>query len=110
MTAVMSGDALSWPTVQYMIAEVQYGGRITDDLDRELFVTYAAKWLCDDVFRPSFAFNPYAADYNYRIPDGLEIITYRNSIDTIPPVDNPNIFGLHTNADLTYRLKEATEM
>ena len=28
-----------------MVAEVQYGGRITDDLDRELFTTYAAKWL-----------------------------------------------------------------
>jgi len=23
-----------------MVTEVQYGGRITDDLDRELFITY----------------------------------------------------------------------
>jgi dynein heavy chain len=29
-----------------MVAEAQYGGRITDDLDRELFNTYAAKWFC----------------------------------------------------------------
>eukprot|EP00438_Fugacium_kawagutii_P015301 Skav221890 [mRNA] locus=scaffold1395:579656:581405:+ [translate_table: standard] len=33
-------------TVQYMVAEAQYGGRITDDLDRELFNTYTAKWFC----------------------------------------------------------------
>ena len=39
------GLSLSWNTIQYMVAEVQYGGRITDDLDRELFTTYAAKWL-----------------------------------------------------------------
>merc|ERR1711959_66126 len=39
-----------------------------------------------------------------------DIHTYRNAIDTIPPVDSPNIFGLHTNADLTYRLKDASEM
>ena len=39
------GIPLSWTTIQYMVAEVQYGGRITDDLDRELFITYAAKWL-----------------------------------------------------------------
>merc|ERR1719161_3386305 len=100
MTAVMSGDALSWPTVQYMIAEVQYGGRITDDLDRELFVTYAAKWFCDDVFSKSFTFNNYTADYNYRIPEGFDVQVYRNAIDTIPSVDSPLIFGLHTNADL----------
>merc|ERR1711959_761166 len=48
-TKVMVGSQLSWITIQYMVAEVQYGGRITDDLDRELFVTSAAKWFCDDV-------------------------------------------------------------
>jgi len=75
-----------------------------------LFVTYAAKWFCDDVFRLSFTFNNYQADYNYKIPEGLDIQTFRSAIETIPPVDSPLIFGLHTNADLTYRLKDASEM
>eukprot|EP00747_Dinoflagellata_sp_TGD_P126885 gnl/TRDRNA2_/TRDRNA2_174324_c3_seq4.p1 gnl/TRDRNA2_/TRDRNA2_174324_c3~~gnl/TRDRNA2_/TRDRNA2_174324_c3_seq4.p1 ORF type:complete len:413 (-),score=90.21 gnl/TRDRNA2_/TRDRNA2_174324_c3_seq4:244-1482(-) len=93
-----------------MVAEAQYGGRITDDLDRELFITYAAKWFCDDIFKANFTFNNYASEYNYKIPEGLDIQVYRDAIDTIPPVDSPMIFGLHTNADLTYRLKEASEM
>ncbi|MAC17935.1 MAG: hypothetical protein CMC97_06535, partial [Flavobacteriales bacterium] len=109
-STILVNQPLSWVTVQYMVAEAQYGGRITDDLDRELFVTYAAKWFCDEVFKPGFSFNTYAAEYNYKIPEGLEIATFREAIDTIPPVDSPLIFGLHTNADLTYRLKEATEM
>jgi dynein heavy chain len=109
-TSVMVGQPLSWITVQYMIAEAQYGGRITDDLDRELFNTYAAKWFCDEIFKASFTFNNYAWEYNYKIPEGLEIQQFREAIDTIPPVDSPLIFGLHPNADLTYRLKEATEM
>jgi dynein heavy chain len=109
-TTVTVGQPLSWSTIQYMLAEVQYGGRITDDLDRELFVTYAAKWLCDDIFKPQFSFNTYTSDYSYKIPDGLDIGTYRIEVDTLPPVDSPNIFGLHLNADLTYRLKEASEM
>jgi dynein heavy chain len=109
-TTIMLGSALSWTTIQYMVAEVQYGGRITDDLDRELFVTYTAQWYCDKVFSQSFSFNTYQAEYNYKIPEGLDINTYRNAIDTIPAVDSPNIFGLHTNADLTYRLKDSSEM
>jgi len=75
-----------------------------------LFVTYAAKWFCDDVFHQKFTFNTNQADYNYKIPEGLDIHTFRSAIETIPPVDSPLIFGLHTNADLTYRLKDASEM
>jgi len=108
-TSLMVGHALSWVTIQYMVAEAQYGGRITDDLDRELFATYALKWFCEDVFRPSFAFHE-SEHYSYRIPEGLDIQQYRESIDGIPAVDSPAIFGLHPNADLTYRLKEADEM
>lgn len=71
-STIMVGLQLSWNTIQYMVAEVQYGGRITDDLDRELFITYAAKWLVEGMFGPSFAFNTYNADYNYDIPKGRE--------------------------------------
>jgi dynein heavy chain len=107
---VIVGQPVSWTTVQYMVSEVQYGGRITDDLDRELFNTYAAKWMCEDMFKNNFAFNNYTADYNYKIPEGLEIQNFRDAIDTLPSVDSPLIFGLHPNADLTYRLKDNQEM
>jgi len=109
-STILVGEPLSWVTIQYMVAEAQYGGRITDDLDRELFVTYAAKWLCNDIFKSGFTFNTYESDFSYAIPEGLEIQQYREAISMIPPVDSPLIFGLHPNADLTYRLKEASEM
>merc|ERR1711970_14226 len=90
-STITVGLPISCSTVQYMISEVQYGGRITDDLDRELFNTYVAKWFNDDVFKPTFAFNNYAADFNYKIPEGLEIQAYRDYIDTLPMVDSPLI-------------------
>merc|ERR1719379_1507666 len=85
-TTVLVGAPLSWNTVQYMVADVQYGGRITDDLDRELFNTYAQKWFCDEIWKSNFTFNNYTAEYDYRIPDGLEINIFREHIETIPPV------------------------
>ena len=43
---------VQWVTLKYMIAEVQYGGRITDDLDRVLMATYAEAYFTQNV-RPA---------------------------------------------------------
>jgi dynein heavy chain len=50
--------------------------------------------------------------FKYKIPSNpsAEIQKYRDYIDIIPPIDNPEVFGLHPNADLTFRLKESQEM
>jgi dynein heavy chain len=49
-------------------------------------------------------------DFVYSIPDGMEIDIYRQYLSTYPEVDSPEIFGLHPNADMTYRTKEVTEL
>ena len=37
--------APTWETVRYMVAQIQYGGRITDDFDQLLMNTYADKFF-----------------------------------------------------------------
>ena len=96
--------------MQYMTCDVQYGGRITDDLDREMFIAYGQLWITEEVFREKYCFNSLITDYNYHIPDFIEHTKYLEHINTLPEKDNPLIFGLNGNADLTYRLKESAEM
>jgi len=100
----------SWKAIQYMVTEVQYGGRITDDLDRELFITYGAMWLTDATFQPHYNFNTTYTEYAYLIPDCNEHQKYIEHISTFPVKDSPIIFGLHPNADLTFRLQESVAM
>ena len=103
---------LSWATLQYMIAEVQYGGRITDDMDRILFKTYTEAWMSSPTVNPSFSFNPEKLvgripnDFKYTLLDSTEHEDYQRIIGTFPDIDSPEIFGLHPNADLTFRVKE----
>merc|ERR1711871_570477 len=107
---------ISWPTLQYIVSEVQYGGKITDDMDRRMFKTYTETWLTPSTLAPNFTFNPSTIvgkipnDFVYSIPDGMEIDIYRQYLSTYPEVDSPEIFGLHPNADMTYRTKEVTEL
>jgi len=98
------------------VAEAQYGGRITDGCDRRLFGYYAATYLIPDSCSEGFTFNPTSpilkipGDFVYKIPTSESIDAYRNYIAGFPEIDSPEIFGLHPNADLTFRNKEANAL
>eukprot|EP00770_Monocercomonoides_exilis_P005227 MONOS_5201.1-p1 / transcript=MONOS_5201.1 / gene=MONOS_5201 / organism=Monocercomonoides_exilis_PA203 / gene_product=dynein haevy chain 3, outer dynein arm alpha / transcript_product=dynein haevy chain 3, outer dynein arm alpha / location=Mono_scaffold00149:3327-12824(+) / protein_length=3165 / sequence_SO=supercontig / SO=protein_coding / is_pseudo=false len=97
---------ISWSTVRYMVCEVHYGGRITDDHDRRLMNTYGDVWLDSAVFQPKFRFGGEAA---YPIPNLNKQSEYLEYIEKeIPIYDSPLAFGMHPNANITYRNQQAT--
>lgn len=107
--------AMNMFVVKYMVCEVQYGGRITDDLDRELCLAYGNDYLKEQMLNVSNEYT-YFDDprdkFKYKIPlnPGVELTKYQEYINTMHATDDPLIFGLHSNADLTFRLKESIEM
>jgi len=38
-----------------------------------------------------------------RVPDSNDIDTFRQAIELLPGTESPEIFGLHSNADVTFR-------
>eukprot|EP00743_Colponemidia_sp_Colp-15_P005816 GILK01006251.1.p1 GENE.GILK01006251.1~~GILK01006251.1.p1 ORF type:complete len:1675 (+),score=351.95 GILK01006251.1:567-5027(+) len=96
---------ITWSTIRYMICEVMYGGRITDDFDRQLMTTYGQVWMDNHLFTPEYNFYP-----GYSVPDKARIEDYRSYIEALPLVDTPEIMGLHPNADITYRQNESAKV
>ena len=113
---LFSGQGISWTTVQYMVSSIQYGGKITDDLDRRLFDVYASKWICSDIEKDSFMFNPSIMigqidnNFVYKVPLQYDHEAYARYCSSFPEVDSPEVSGLHPNADLTFRVKESQKM
>jgi dynein heavy chain len=106
----LESTTLSWTTLQYMAGEVQYGGRITDNIDRRLFMAYTEAWLNANTLASTFNFSPdspiNAINFAYKIPNFVDIGDYMAHINSFPDVDSPEVLGLHPNADLTFRFKE----
>lgn len=60
------------------VGEVQYGGKITDDLDRRLFKAYTETWMTSAALSPSFCFIPWTPmqdmnRFDYVIPNSQEV-------------------------------------
>ena len=46
-----------WDAMQLMCCAIQYGGKITQELDRDLFFTYGYLFIREDIFSGNFQFN-----------------------------------------------------
>eukprot|EP00960_Hanusia_phi_P069522 767109-Hanusia_phi.AAC.3 len=96
---------VTWSTVRYMIAEIQYGGRITDDWDRRQMNTFAEKFFCNAVLEPNYSFLK-----GYTIPQSTDINVFREHVNSYPATDFPEVFGLNMNADLVFRVDNAEKV
>ncbi|CAD1473088.1 unnamed protein product [Heterotrigona itama] len=91
-------QGINWHTIRYMIGEVQYGGRVTDDYDKRLLNTFAKLWFSDSIFSEDFVFYK-----GYPVLVYKQVTEYLKIIDEMNPIDPPQVYGLHPNANITYQ-------
>ena len=93
--------------MRYMLGEVQYGGRVTDDYDKRLLNTYCKVWLGEHMFPETFCFYK-----GYSIPHCKTVEQYREAIDNMPLVDTPQVgtCGIGVNLHSTHIAHHACEI
>ena len=98
-------DHMPWDALLYVTGEINYGGRVTDDWDRRclraiLKRCYQASSLDDGKFALSNS-------GVYHVPAECSYNTVIETLKGLPPVDQPEVFGLHANAGVA-ALESAT--
>lgn len=99
--AHQTGDEeLPWDTLRYLIGQAMYGGRVTDDNDRRVLMTYLDEYLGNFIFDTNQKFYFSQTGANYVVPENESFELTLEFIDNITLFTVPGVFGLHSNAEI----------
>lgn len=98
-------DEIPYQALTYMVAEANYGGRVTDPQDRRLINTILNDFYNNDMI--AIENHKLSPSGTYFVPSDMERSGYMEFIvDSIPATDLTEVFGLHDNADITQAINE----
>lgn len=102
---------VQWKALTYMIAEANYGGRVTDPMDRRLIKVILSTFFTEEILDDSYRFSDSGI---YFAPKEVASTLYREStkeyIKELPLNDFPEVFGLHENANITSGINDTNEL
>ncbi|XP_069874839.1 dynein axonemal heavy chain 12 isoform X1 [Dipodomys merriami] len=97
-------DTIPFEAISYLTGECNYGGRVTDDWDRRLLLTMLADFYNPHIIEhPHYKFSPSG---NYFAPPKGTYEEYIEFIKKLPFTQEPEIFGLHENVDISKDLQQ----
>lgn len=102
-----STGEIPFDALNYLAAECNYGGRVTDDKDRRLIKTLLLDYYNQQtVENAKYSFAPIKGN-QYNPPQCASHEDFITHIKTmLPLVAPPEVFGFHLNADITKDMNE----
>jgi len=88
-----------YDALTYLTGECNYGGRVTDDKDRRLLNSLLSTFYVPATVKtPLYSFSPSGLYYVPKDTSYEAVVSY---IKSLPITPQPEVFGLHENADIT---------
>jgi len=94
-------DQVPYAALNYVVSEANYGGRVTDDKDVRLIRAMLKRYFCPEVMNDSYKLSKLET---YYAPTDGTLADTRAYIDTLPQDEDPEVFGLHPNANIAYEV------
>jgi dynein heavy chain, axonemal len=100
----LEADEIPWDALTFITGDINYGGRVTDDLDRRCLLSTLKVFCSAEALKDNYNFSP--SGLYYSPPDG-KIESFREYIDSFPLNADPEVFGMHGNANISYESQES---
>ena len=91
-------ENIPYEALNYMVAEANYGGRVTDPMDRRLIKIILKQFYSPDILEEKFSLSQSGA---YKVLDDPTFDSCLEYIKTLPMNDLTEVFGLHNNAEIS---------
>ncbi|XP_013769554.1 dynein heavy chain 6, axonemal [Pundamilia nyererei] len=94
---------IPWDALVYITGEITYGGRVTDAWDQRCLRTILKGFFSPETLQPGYTYSPSGV---YYAPESDELEQYKKYIENLPIIDDPEVFGMHENANLAFQRQE----
>jgi dynein heavy chain len=103
-------DDVPFQTLNVMLADVTYGGRVTDAKDQRTNSAVVSKYFNPSILDDDYKFDPNGIYYAPAAGVENTLQETRDYIKTLPVDEVPETFGMHPNADITYQQQLTKKM
>merc|ERR1711871_275368 len=100
-------EEIPFKIMQILATEVNYGGRVTDTWDIRLINNMVIDCCKQEVCEVGYKFSE--AGKHYTLHDGATLDDYNEYMKNLPGETEPDICGLHSNAEITCAQNEALD-
>ena len=100
-------DEIPYKVLQQLTSVVNYGGRITDDKDMRTSDIIIADFMRPEILQDKYAFSASGIYYSTTAEPAAPHTSYMEYINSLPLTAEPEVFGMHSNANITCAITEA---
>ncbi|RXN25582.1 dynein heavy chain axonemal [Labeo rohita] len=94
---------IPWDALVYITGEITYGGRVTDAWDQRCLRTILKSFFSPATLEDGYT---YSKSGIYFAPNSDSLTEYKQYIEDLPLIDDPEVFGMHENANLAFQRQE----